>query len=212
MTFVKYDTKISYQMCMVYEDEFQSGSLDESKWNYEVALNGFGTGAFDWTTTDPANVYVDGKGLHIVPTLTNETTSITSDELYNGYTLNLTADGTCTETSASACVIHSNSTLGNMIPPVRSARINTMGKVALKYGRVEVKAKIPRGDWLWPAIWMMPLDSVYGEWPKSGEIDIMEARGNTVDYPGGRDVYYSTLHWGEQKSHFPPPRPLHILT
>lgn len=187
-------------MCAVYEDEFQGGSLDESKWNHEVALNGFGTGSFDWTTSDPTNVYVDGKGLHIVPTLTNQSTSITSDEMYNGYTLNLTSDGTCTETSASACSIHSNSTLGSMIPPVRSARINTMGKVGIRYGRVEVEAKIPKGDWLWPAIWMMPLDSVYGEWPKSGEIDIMEARGNSVKYPGGRDVYYSTLHWGEKTS------------
>lgn len=185
---------------MVYEDEFQGGQLDDSKWNYEVALDGFGTGSFDWTTTDPTNVYVDGKGLHIVPTLTNETTSITSDQLYNGYTLNLTTDGTCTESSVSSCSVHSNSTLGKMIPPVRSARINTMGKVGLKYGRVEVKAKVPKGDWLWPAIWMMPRDSVYGEWPKSGEIDIMESRGNSVDYPGGRNVFYSTLHWGRPNS------------
>lgn len=184
-------------MCLVYDDEFENGKLDETKWNYEVALNGFGTGSFDWTTTDSTNVYVDEKGLHIVPTLTNETTSITTDEMWNGYTVNLTADGTCTETSASSCVVHSNSTTGHMINPVRSARINTKNKVGIRYGRVEVTAKIPKGDWLWPAIWMMPTDSVYGDWPKSGEIDIMESRGNTVDYEGGRNVYYSTLHWGE---------------
>ncbi|KAF3769509.1 family 16 glycoside hydrolase [Cryphonectria parasitica EP155] len=184
------------QMCLVFEDDFQGDTLDESNWNYEVALDGFGTGSFDWTTTDPTNVYVDDKGLHIVPTLTNETTSITTDQMWNGFTLNLTADGTCTETSASACVVTSNSTLGNMVNPVRSARVNTQGKVGLKYGRVEVEAKIPQGDWLWPAIWMMPTDSVYGTWPKSGEMDIMEARGNGADYEGGRNVYYSTLHWG----------------
>lgn len=188
-------------MCIVYEDDFSTGTLDESKWNYEVALDGFGTGSFDWTTSDPTNVYVDGTGLHIVPTLTNLTTSITTDQLYNGYTLNLTTDGTCTETDATACSVTSNSTLGHMIPPVRSARINTMGKVGIRYGRVEVTAKIPQGDWLWPAIWMMPRDSVYGEWPKSGEIDIMEARGNDVSYPGGRDLYYSTLHWGKHLPH-----------
>jgi beta-glucanase (GH16 family) len=44
---------------------------------------------------------------------------------------------------------------------------------------------------------MMPQDSVYGAWPASGEIDIMEARGNNYSYPGGRDVFTSTLHWGE---------------
>jgi beta-glucanase (GH16 family) len=44
---------------------------------------------------------------------------------------------------------------------------------------------------------MMPEDSVYGPWPRSGEIDIMESRGNSGDYElGGRDTYASTLHWG----------------
>ncbi len=48
----------------------------------------------------------------------------------------------------------------------------------MTYGRVEVRARMPTGDWLWPAVWMMPRDSVYGEWPKSGEIDIFEGKGN----------------------------------
>jgi beta-glucanase (GH16 family) len=44
---------------------------------------------------------------------------------------------------------------------------------------------------------MMPQDSVYGQWPRSGEIDIVESRGNGYDYtPGGRDLYYGSLHWG----------------
>jgi beta-glucanase (GH16 family) len=47
---------------------------------------------------------------------------------------------------------------------------------------------------------MMPEDSKYGDWPRSGEIDIAESRGNNFDYPlGGRDTYTSSLHWG--KSH-----------
>jgi len=56
---------------------------------------------------------------------------------------------------------------------------------------------MPRGDWLWPAIWMMPEDSVYGEWPASGEIDLAESKGNSGDdYPTGRDSVVSALHWG----------------
>lgn len=44
---------------------------------------------------------------------------------------------------------------------------------------------------------MMPEKEEYGAWPRSGEIDIVEARGNTVDYPtGGRDTCSSTIHWG----------------
>jgi beta-glucanase (GH16 family) len=87
--------------------------------------------------------------------LTNETTDISNDQLYNGYTLNLTAaggDSSCTSKVVDSCSIKSNSTLGNMIPPVRSARLTTQGKKTIKFGRVEVTAKLPAGDWLWPAI------------------------------------------------------------
>lgn len=85
-----------------------------------------------------------------------------------------------------------------MIPPVRSARLTTKGNKGIRYGRVEVVAKLPKGDWIWPAIWMMPEESVYGEWPRSGEIDIMESRGNGRDYDeGGRNLYYGTVHWGK---------------
>lgn len=55
-----------------------------------------------------------------------------------------------------------------MINPVRSARLNTKGKASIRYGRVEVVAKIPQGDWLWPAIWMLPQNDTYGPWPASG--------------------------------------------
>ena len=53
----------------------------------------------------------------------------------------------------------------------------TRGKKDFLYGRIEVRAKLPEGKGTWPAIWMMPTESVYGDWPKSGEIDIMEHVG-----------------------------------
>jgi beta-glucanase (GH16 family) len=62
---------------------------------------------------------------------------------------------------------------------------------------------ISKTSWLWPAIWMMPESNnpdgsgVYGSWPRSGEIDIVESRGNYGDgYPDGRDSVISALHWG----------------
>jgi beta-glucanase (GH16 family) len=58
-----------------------------------------------------------------------------------------------------------------------SARVKTMGKGDWLYGRVEVMAKLPAGKGSWPAIWMLPTDWVYGGWPNSGEIDIMEHVG-----------------------------------
>jgi len=58
-----------------------------------------------------------------------------------------------------------------------SARLVTRTKGDWTYGRVEVKAKLPDGIGMWPAIWMLPTDWVYGGWPDSGEIDIMENLG-----------------------------------
>jgi hypothetical protein len=58
---------------------------------------------------------VDGEGLHIVPTLTTETTDITPDELINGYVLNLTTAGTCTTDDVDMCSIRSNKTAGECL-------------------------------------------------------------------------------------------------
>ncbi|GHE72333.1 MULTISPECIES: glycoside hydrolase family 16 protein [Roseivirga] len=58
-----------------------------------------------------------------------------------------------------------------------SAKLITKNKGDWKYGRVEVRARIPKGRGNWPAIWMLPTTNNYGGWPKSGEIDIMEHVG-----------------------------------
>lgn len=58
-----------------------------------------------------------------------------------------------------------------------SARLVTRNKGDWKYGRIEVMARLPHGRGTWPAIWMLPTHWVYGAWPKSGEIDIMEYVG-----------------------------------
>jgi beta-glucanase (GH16 family) len=78
-----------------------------------------------------------------------------------------------------------------------SARVRTVDTFSFTYGRVEVKAQLPKGDWIWPAIWLLPNDQEFGTWPASGEIDIMESRGNDVSCSaGGNDHFGSTLHWG----------------
>ncbi len=55
-----------------------------------------------------------------------------------------------------------------------SARLQTRKKHELLYGKIEVRAKLPAGAGTWPAIWMLASDDIYGDWPISGEIDIME--------------------------------------
>ncbi|KAJ7262548.1 concanavalin A-like lectin/glucanase domain-containing protein [Mycena rebaudengoi] len=64
-----------------------------------------------------------------------------------------------------------------------SARMSTRRSASIKFGRVEIRAELPTGDWPWPALWMLPVEDVYGGRPLSGEIDIMEARGNGPSYP-----------------------------
>ncbi|MBT8131809.1 MAG: glycoside hydrolase family 16 protein, partial [Gammaproteobacteria bacterium] len=56
-----------------------------------------------------------------------------------------------------------------------SARINTKNKFDFTYGRIEVRARLPVGQGMWPAAWMLHTEGLYGPWPASGEIDIMEA-------------------------------------
>ncbi len=58
-----------------------------------------------------------------------------------------------------------------------SSRMITKGKGDFLYGRFEVRAKLPRGRGTWPAIWMLYSENTYGNWPASGEIDIMEHVG-----------------------------------
>ena len=62
-----------------------------------------------------------------------------------------------------------------------SARLVSKNKGDWKYGRFEIKAKLPKGRGVWPAIWMLSTDWKYGGWPESGEIDIMENVGYMPD-------------------------------
>ena len=81
-----------------------------------------------------------------------------------------------------------------------SARINTRDRFAFKYGRIEASIQLPAGQGLWPAFWMLAQDSPYGDWPASGEIDILEAV-NLGGFPGpggigGGNEIFGTLHFG----------------
>ena len=72
-----------------------------------------------------------------------------------------------------------------------SGRITTQDKFEFKYGRIEARIKVPEATGLLPAFWMMPADEqIYGQWPKSGEIDIMEILGHQTD------TVYGTIHYG----------------
>jgi beta-glucanase (GH16 family) len=98
---------------------------------------------FEWTTASSNNSFVKDGILYIVPTLTEDV--LGAGAITNGYTLNLTTDGTCTSSNVSQCAVVSNSSTGAIINPVQSARLITRDKVSVKYGKVEVTARMPLG-------------------------------------------------------------------
>lgn len=69
-----------------------------------------------------------------------------------------------------------------------SARLVTRGKVNFTYGKIEIRAKLPAGKGLWPAIWMLGSDIEKIPWPECGEIDIMEHVGYL------KDSVFGTIH------------------
>jgi hypothetical protein len=70
-----------------------------------------------------------------------------------------------------------------------SGRITTKGKKEFTYFRVDIRAKMPEGKGLWPALWALGGNISTVNWPRCGEIDIMEYLGHTPS------IVYGTLHW-----------------
>lgn len=154
-------------------------------------LMSISNGQFEETTVTDENVFVENGALYIKPTLQD------AKLIDNNNVIDLRKQGICTSKVWSNCITSTNTTNGTIVNPVKSGRINTKVGAKIRYGRVEVTASLPSGDWLWPAIWMMPVNDTYGPWPRSGEIDIAESRGNNHTYAqGGNNIVSSTLHWG----------------
>jgi len=76
-----------------------------------------------------------------------------------------------------------------------SAKLKTRGLFSQKYGRFEFYARLPQGKGYWPALWMMPEHAVYGRWAASGEIDVMENKGDDPE------KIFGTIHFGGESPH-----------
>ena len=137
---------------LLWSDEFDGDTLDESIWNRELRAPGWTNNELQEYTDSEDNIYVE-DGCLVLRALEED------------------RDGS---------------------PYYTSGKVNSQNNAQFQYGRVEVRAQVPEGQGLWPAIWMMPQDeSFYGQWPKCGEIDIMEVLGNDTT------TSYSTIHYGE---------------
>ncbi len=71
-----------------------------------------------------------------------------------------------------------------------SARVTTKGKKEFQYGRIDIRAKLPKGQGIWPALWMLGANISQVGWPTCGETDIMELIGHQPNKVHG------TAHWG----------------
>ncbi|XP_019560576.3 beta-1,3-glucan-binding protein [Aedes albopictus] len=186
---------------LIFEDTFDKLNLE--KWEHEHTLGGGGNWEFQYYLNSRRNSYVQNGVLYIRPTLLADETG--EDFLSTG-TLNIHGGSPydhCTNPAWNGC--ERVGTANNYLNPVKSARLRTVHSFSFKYGKIEIRAKIPTGDWLWPALWLMPKVNQYGTWPSSGEIDLMEGRGN-LDYRSadgthiGVEQVGSTLHFGPNPS------------
>jgi beta-glucanase (GH16 family) len=145
---------------LVWSDEFEGSSLDTTKWGFDL-----------------------GDGCQLGPNLcgwgNNEL------QYYTSRPENVYVDqGSLVIRAVKEQPLYLNQY------PYTSARLQTKNKGDWKYGRMDVRARIPTGRGVWSAIWMLPTDNAYGIWPKSGEIDIMENIGSEPEEILG------TIHYG----------------
>lgn len=132
---------------LVWSDEFDGDRLDETKWTYAADCGGGGNDERQCYAVSPETVWVKDGVLRLT-TIKRKTRGLANP--WAGPTGPMkTGD-------------------------YASGKILTQGKASWRYGRIEARARVPGGQGVWPAIWMMPELSTYGGWPKSGEIDILE--------------------------------------
>lgn len=167
-------------MNLIWQDEFNGTSLDTSKWNYEQG----------YYLNDDPNTWGWGNA-----ELQHYTDSAQNVFVQDGK-LNIRALNDPKSFPQDP----------NRFAQYSSGKINTKNHFTLKYGRVDFRAKLPTGNGIWPALWMLPQDSPYGTWAASGEIDVMEARGRLPGSTSGAVHFGGTWPANQHISgeyHFP---------
>ena len=141
---------------LVFHDEFEGSRVDLTKWAFQSGTNIDGNPNNAWGNQE-AQYYKDDNA-----PVSDGTLKITAKRERAEFTW----DGR------------------QYFQEYTSARLRTHGKFSAKYGRFEARIKSPAITGLWPAFWMMPEMDIYGGWPRSGEIDIMEAKGRLPNQVG----------------------------
>ena len=160
---------------VVWEDNFDGDALDRSKWRPEVSCWGGGNNERQCYTDRIENVKVENGVLKLISKPETFTAKMFPDGMKGSPGVDRTQRYT-------------------------SGKVRTRGLASWRYGRISARIKLPSGLGTWPAFWMMPADDFYGDWPLSGEIDIMEAvnlGAKCADCSGGIfDRTSGALHFG----------------
>jgi beta-glucanase (GH16 family) len=152
---------------LVWSDEFHGPVLDSAKWDFDI-----GNGFYDYH----AGQWISGWGNDELQYYTREPdNAFVKDGMLHIRALKESLHG-CGYTSAR----------------LKTRRRDGCPLFSQRYGRFEFRAKLPTGKGVWPALWMLPQEEKYGGWPCSGEIDVMEARGQEPNKVLG------TLHFGSR--------------
>ncbi|XP_047112564.1 beta-1,3-glucan-binding protein-like [Schistocerca piceifrons] len=154
---------------LIFEESFSI--FNQSKWQYAIQLAGRPDYQFVLYTENPENSVVRDDKLVITPTLLSPDDS---DYIYYGHIsvprcTGLPNSAECDKTAAA----------WSILPPVQSAKLHTKYSFSFAYGVIEIRAKLPMGDWIFPEIWLEPKENYYGHLNyQSGQIRIAMARGN----------------------------------
>ncbi|XP_044313817.1 gram-negative bacteria-binding protein 1 [Drosophila rhopaloa] len=185
--------QISVPICkgqLLFEENFNQ--LNESLWIHEVRL--------PLDSKDAEFVLYDGKAkvedgnLVIEPLLWS---SYRPDLSIVNSRLDLSERCTGTHNRLKECMLHTTgSGPSGIMPPIVTPRVGTKETFAFQYGRIEIRAKLPKGDWIVPLLLLEPLTEWYGQSGyESGQLRVAMARGNSVlrmprgKLVDGRSVY-----------------------
>lgn len=153
-------------MNLVWNDEFTGTSLDTGKWNYNLGY---------YINDDPGTW---GWGNNELEYYTDSDKNV----FVNNGSLNIMAYEEPKSFPQDP----------DRYAQYSSGKITTKDNFTFKYGRIDFRAKLPAGNGMWPALWLLPNDDTYGTWAASGEIDVMEARGRLPEASSG------AVHFGGQ--------------
>ncbi|MCE9565552.1 MAG: glycoside hydrolase family 16 protein [Planctomycetes bacterium] len=152
---------------LVWSDEFDGKEIDRTKWDFDI-----GNGFFNYD----ANQWISGWGNNELQYYTREPdNAFVKDGMLHVRVLKESLHG-CGYTSAR----------------LKTRKKDGSELFSKKYGRFEFRAKLPTGKGVWPALWMLPQEEKYGGWAASGEIDVLEVRGQEPNKVLG------TLHFGSR--------------